>query len=255
MRPAFAADGSVRASCPQCGALLDLPYKEERLACSWCGSLLRPGLGIRVRHLLDHPRLDRAAAVAAFRGWSVSREMPPDLLRQAGEPEVGELDRFAFMRVKKPLGDDFIPLGPVPTPDVLLLAGLPADLRPPQTRDADPPRAPIMAEVLRDALAGLPRDGGVQEVFVEERAYYPAAYRYEGRRYTAVIDAAGGRVLAARTPGRQRLMGERLVAPPVAAVLFAEALFVPTLPGKAAAITLTAALLFALLRLAVARHG
>jgi hypothetical protein len=50
-------------------------------------------------------------------------------------------------------------------------------------------------------------------------------------------------------------MGERLLAPPVAALLFAEAALLPTLPGKVAGVVLTAILLVPALRWVVARHG
>lgn len=245
--------------CPQCGALLTVPHREELFTCPWCGSTLRPGEGARIYRLVERPRLGRAAAEQAVRAWLAGPELPRDA-DTAARIAVGPLERFPFLRVRGQGADRVVPLAPLTLPDVLELPAVPADLAPatasiPVGAEAPSRVVPVDDELLRRHLGELSGEAGLRELFVEERAYFPVHYSYQAERFTAVVDAGAGRVRAARHPARREVVGERLLAPPVALLLFVEAVLVPTLPLKVAAILVTAAALFPLTRWTVTRHG
>jgi hypothetical protein len=189
--------------------------------------------------------------------------MPSDLAGKAlGSLRIGGMQSFPFLRVKGRGGDQWRPLAPLPLPDVLDLAWVPADLHPVSDslttfcEESGPPgRLPPEDELLRAHLRQAARDPETREVYIEERVYFPAWYSYGGSHFSAIVAGGTARVLAARRPPGGRLMGERFLAPPSALLLIGVALFVPTLGGKLAGVAFTAVLLFLLLRWLVARHG
>jgi|GEM_PF-4833027 len=64
---------------------------------------------------------------------------------------------------------------------------------------------------------------------------------YEGRRYSAIVDAGAGRVLAVRRPARREVLGEPRVALGALALLFGEAVIAPGLAVKITVVLATAA--------------
>lgn len=215
-----------------------------------------------MHRLVARPRVTRQAAEEAVSAWMTGPEAPGDLLRDtSGFTQVGSLERFPFLRVKGPGSDRFFPLAPLPLPDVLQLTSVPADLRPflkpegPAAEEWEGRHVAPDEELLRARLKWAMKEPDISGISIEERAYYPVAYRYRNEHFTAVVDAGAGRVLAVRRPPRTWVIGERLIAPPVALLLFAEAALLPTLTGRLAGVGLTAVVLLFLLRGLVARHG
>jgi hypothetical protein len=257
-------DIDVEAPCPQCGALVGVSHGTEILSCPWCGSTLRPARGPLLHRLSEVPRLDREAALASLATWFAGPSFPPGMDEAERRAKVGELHFFPFLRVRSAGRHESLPLGALPIPDILLLPGVPAELRPgsaptdrfagegPRDRGS---RTLVDRELLwarLDRLEGDPPSGGL---LIEERAYFPVTYEWEDRHFTAVVAAASGQVLAVRRPGGPRVVRERLIVPPVAALLFAEAILLPTLAAKTAGIGLSAALILLVLRRWLGRSG
>lgn len=244
-------------ACPQCGALLAVPHQVDTFACTHCHSSLRRGAGVRVHRLFERPRVTPEAAAGFLRGWFASPAGPGDLEKEAVS-EIDGLHYVHFLRFRRTGADVVVPLAPLPTPEVLDLGGVPAQL------DSEPPAGAeeagvrviaIDEDLLKEGLRRAVADPEVDDVLVERRAYYPVRYTYRGDRYTAVVEAGSGRVLAERRPARREVLGERRVAAGAMLLLFAEAVVVPGLAARIVVIVVTAAGLYPMLRWAVARHG
>ena len=238
--------------CPQCSALLTAPHQVETFVCIHCGSSLRTGEGLRLYRLAQRPSVDGGAATGFLRSWFAGDEGPPDMGTVA-RYDVGDLRYFPFLRIRRSGADRVAPLAPLPSPEVMSLAQVPAQL----FADEDPALidGEIDEELLRKELRLAVADPGSREVLIEQRAYYPVQYSYKGGRYSAVIDGGSGRVLASRRPPRREVLGERRVALGLLALLFGEAVLVPGLTARIVVIAVTASASYPLLRRALARYG
>ena len=102
-----------------------------------------------------------------------------------------------------------------------------------------PPDPRLVEEVLAQALT----DQTVSRALVEYRGYYPAKYSLseaDGRPHTAIIAAGQGTVYGERPPARRRTARDQAVLLGTAALLMAEAGFVPGLQPRLAAVLVTA---------------
>lgn len=241
----------VRLPCPQCGALVTPPHQVETFTCPWCGSSLNAGRGPRVFHLAERPRLSREGAEQALRRWFAGPDTPRGL-EDGATVEVGELSWFPFLRVRGSGAERVVPLGPLGLPDLLDLPRMPADMVAAEPASAAGSTAVVDPDAVREGVRAASTDPSVREVAIEERAYYPVAYRYGGQPYTAVVSAGAGAVLAGRRPARVEVVGERSVAVGVMGVLLAEAVLLPGLPLKVAMVAVTAGGMYPLLRWLVA---
>ncbi len=264
--------------CPQCGGLVSVPRRVDRFSCSWCGSLLDPGSGLRFYRRAEQVRITREQAAERFRAWLASPELPRHAESEAAF-SVGELRLFPFLRLKGRGADRFLPMAELPTADVLDLTAVPAAL---EETDADegaganpgegagadpgggeapagngggPPRGAIEAspDLLAKALHEAAGQGS-SEAILEHRGFYPVSYTYRDDTFTAIVDVSGGRVWAGRRPALLRSQRETPVSLGVAALLMLEALLIPGLWPAAIAILLTVVVLFVALRPWL-RHG
>ncbi|HZK48695.1 MAG TPA: hypothetical protein VFD74_03735 [Thermoleophilia bacterium] len=258
--------------CPQCGALLTAPHQVDTFSCSYCGSSLRMGDGLRLYRLVERPLVSREAAAGFLRAWFAGNEGPADL-ETAARYELGGLRYFPFLRTRRNGADRVAPLAPLPSPEVMSLANVPAQLvaagRAPSdvsreisgeaagqsAADVPPEWAPLDEGLLRDGVRRASADPEAAELLIEQRAYYPVHYSYQGEHYSALVDAGAGRVLVARRPARREVLGERKVALGALALLFGEAVLVPGLAARIVVVVATAAGLYPLLRWALAHHG
>lgn len=239
---------TVETVCPQCSAVLTVPHQVDTFACSSCGSSLRTGEGLRLHRLVQRPSVTQEGALGFLRSWFAGDDGPADLEREA-RSELGDLRHFPFLRTRRTGADRVAPLASLPSLEVMSLANVPAQLV------AEAALLPVDEELLSKELKQAAADPGSREVMIEQRAYYPVQYSYKGERYSAVVDAGAGRVLAARRPARREVLGERKVALGTLLLLFAEALLVPGLPARIIVVLVTAAALYPVLRWALARYG
>lgn len=241
--------------CPQCGALSQPPHQVDTFVCPWCGSTLQAAGGVRVYRLMQRPRVTPAAAEQAVRAWFAGPDLPRGMER-AARVELGALTSFPFLRARSPESDTVSALAPLPLAEVAELERVPADLVPAaEGALAELSRTAVVEETLKDEVRRAAIDPGVRELFLEERVFYPVRYAYQGMRFSAVVEAGSGRVLARRHPARRDIVGQWGIALGTGVVLFGEALVLPGLPLKLGAVALSCAGLYPLLRWVVATHG
>lgn len=246
---------SLEVPCPQCGALLQPPRQVETFVCPWCGSTLHPADGVRVHRLVQLPRMTPAAAEQALRAWFAGPDLPRKL-ETAARVELGPLASFPFLRARGAQSDVVVPLAAVPLPEVAQLERVPADLVvPSEGALVGVRRISLDEQVLKDEARRALAEPSVDELFIEERTFYPARYSYQGMRFSAVVEAGSGRVLAGRRPARREVVGEWGIAVGVGALLFGEALLLPGLALKLGAVAVSGVGLYPLVRWVVATHG
>jgi hypothetical protein len=245
----------LEVPCPQCGALSQPPHQVDTFVCPWCGSTLHPDGGVRVYRLAQRPRVTPAAAEQAVRAWFAGPDLPRGMEREA-RVEVGALTSFPFLRARSPESESVSALAALPLAEVAELERVPADLVPAaEGALAELCRIAVDEEVLKAEVRRAMIDPGVRELFLEERVFYPVRYAYQSLRFSAVVEAGSGRVLAGRRPARRDIVGEWGLALGTGVVLFGEALLLPGLPLKIGAVALSGAGLYPLLRWVVATHG
>ena len=244
---------TVHTPCPQCGAATLLPSRGQAFTCSWCGSTLQVSEGIPLHYLVERPRLSRQEAEGLARG-RLGASVLGSAEAAAALLEVGSVRYFPYLRVRREGKDEALPLAAMPTADLFQLADVPADLL---ALEGDLPEGAQRADegLARTRLRESVADASVQSLSVEYRAYYPVAYRVPAGSFSALVPGAGGEVWAARRPARREVLGEKAMSAGVAALLFAEAILVPGLWPRVAAVVVSALLLFMALRWVVARHG
>lgn len=208
--------------------------------------------GVPLHYLVERPRLSRQEAEGLARGRLGASVLGP--VGAAALLEVGAVRYFPYLRVRREGKDEALPLAAMPTADLFQLADVPADL---QALEGDPPEGAQPADegLVRARLRESVADNTVQSLSVEYRAYYPVAYRVPAGSFSALVPGAGGELWAARRPARREVLGEKAMSAGVAALLFAEAILLPGLFPRVAAVLVTALLLFMALRWVVARHG
>ena len=241
--------------CPQCGALSEPPHQVDTFVCPWCGSTLHPADGVRVYRLAQRPRVTPAAAGQAVRAWFAGPDLPRGMEREA-RVEVGALTSFPFLRARRSESESVSALAALPLAEVAELERVPAALVPAaEGALTELHRTAVDEEVLKDEVRRATIDPGVRELFLEERVFYPVRYAYQGLRFSAVVEAGSGRVLAGRRPARRDVVGEWGIALGTGVILFGEALVLPGLPLKIGVVALSCAGLYPLVRWVVATHG
>ena len=116
------------------------------------------------------------------------------------------------------------------------------------------PDPTLVEEVLAQALT----DQTVSRALVEYRGYYPAKYSLgeaDDRPHAAIIAAGQGTVYGERPPARRRTARDQAVLLGTAALLMAEAGFVPGLQPRLAAVLVTALVAWIVLTWTVVRNG
>lgn len=246
---------SLEVPCPQCGALLQPPRQVETFVCPWCASTLHPADGVRVHRLVQLPRITPTAAEQALRAWFAGPDLPRNMETTA-RVEIGPVVSFPFLRARGGQSDVVAPLAVVPLPEVTQLERVPADLVvPAEGALVGVRRIPLDEQVLKNEVRQAVSDPVVRELFIEERTFYPVRYSYQSLRFSAVVEAGSGRVVAGRRPARRDVVGEWAIAAGVGALLFGEALLLPGLPLKLGAVAVSAVGLYPLVRWLVATHG
>ena len=112
----------------------------------------------------------------------------------------------------------------------------------------------LVEEVLAQALT----DQTVSRALVEYRGYYPAKYSLgeaDGRPHAAIIAAGQGTVYGERPPARRRTARDQVALLGTAALLMAEAAFVPGLQPRLAVVMVTALVAWIVLTWTVVRNG
>jgi LSD1 subclass zinc finger protein len=202
------AHPSVQLLCRQCSAPLPVEQGAKLVECEYCGTTNYVEKGRTVFHYVVRTTVRENDALAALRRWMGGNQTVKDLDKKA-KIEVTNFQLFPmwFTRVSSGNGEKVI-MEPAAALSVseLKQSSIPAaDLEPfDPTYDEDAITATVPYDALMQWLADnhgvQPSD--VQEVSLVHLPIYQCKYSFDGRRYTAVVDAATSEVFANIYPSK-----------------------------------------------------
>jgi len=189
-------------SCTQCGGQLHPEEGQIFLTCPYCGSTVYLDKSRVVFHWYIAPTLDEAKARGALARWMAGDQTIKDLDKKASLSGVSfEYFPIWFFKCRSASGLEEIVLEPAAATSVseIRTIHLPAgDLRKYEASlesQARPPSVPLQA-----ALEWLVQRQSPQNEIAEQSLVhiplYTFKYGYQGKLYTAIVEAATGGVLA-----------------------------------------------------------
>jgi hypothetical protein len=193
--------------CAQCGGLLHPDEGQVFLVCPYCGSAVYLDASKVVFHWALTPTLGELEAGAALHRWMAGNETVKDLDRKAQRTSSS----FSFfplwlLKIKDGTGQR-VHLEPAAATSVTALRelALPAgDLvryEPGWEPQSVPPSVPLEAVIHWQSQVGVkPED--IAEASLVHVPIYTFKYNFQGQPYTAVVEAATGRVLANLYPAK-----------------------------------------------------
>ncbi|MBI3158079.1 MAG: hypothetical protein HYZ26_00585 [Chloroflexi bacterium] len=196
------AQPTTKFQCTQCGGELKPDQGQLFLTCPFCGSTVYLDKSKVVFHWYVAPTLDEAKARGALARWMSGNETVKDLDKKARLGGVSfRYFPLWYFKHKDAGGRERITLQPAAATSVTEVAHLqlpPGDLRKYEDRldnDSEPPSVPLDA-----ALEWARRGPAVKETPAESALVhvplYTFKYEFSGETYTALVDAASGKVLA-----------------------------------------------------------
>jgi hypothetical protein len=193
--------------CAQCGGALRPDEGQIFLVCPFCGSTVYLDKSQVVLHWSLTPTLDEPQARAALARWMAGNETVKDLDRKSQLTGV-EFHYFPLwlLKVKDGPGERAI-LAPAAATSVTALRelALPAgDLVRYEVSiegQSIPPSIPLETVLRWQAQVGTPADQ-IREAALVHLPLFTFKYDYRGHVYTAVVEAASGRVLANLYPAK-----------------------------------------------------
>jgi hypothetical protein len=193
--------------CAQCGGALRPDEGQIFLVCPFCGSTVYLDKSQVVLHWSLTPTLDEPQARAALARWMAGNETVKDLDRKSHLTGV-EFHYFPLwlLKVKDGPGERAI-LAPAAATSVTALRelALPAgDLVRYETSIESisvPPSIPLETVLRWQGQVGTPTDQ-IREAALVHLPLFTFKYDYRGHAYTAVVEAASGRVLANLYPAK-----------------------------------------------------
>jgi len=194
-------------TCTQCGGELHPDEGQIFLACPYCAATVFVEKARVLFHWSVAPTLDPQQAAAALRRWMSGSQTVKNLDQKAQVvSQTFEYFPLWYFVSRSAQGDETANLEPAAATSVTELRGLalPAgDLRP---YAADLDEQSILPDVPREtALAWLEesRPGvEVRETALVHVPLYTFKYQFQGKLFTAVVEAATGRVLANIFPSK-----------------------------------------------------
>ncbi|MGH2536173.1 MAG: hypothetical protein ACRDHL_02135 [Candidatus Promineifilaceae bacterium] len=198
----------VQLLCRQCSAPLPVEQGTAYVVCEYCGTTNVVEKGQTVFHYALRPTLRPDDAAAALRRWMAGNETVKGLDTQA-QIEPPEYQSFPMWLVRADqAGREQVYLEPAAAISIAGLKELTVPAADLEAHDpADDPAAVEATVPYKAMLEWLARDHGVDQGQINEAALlqvplYQFKYSYAGRRYTALVDAAAGRVFAAIFPSK-----------------------------------------------------
>jgi hypothetical protein len=194
--------------CRQCGAVLPVEQGSQLVLCDFCGASNALDKSQAVLHYVVRPTIRDDAAEAALRRWMAGNQTVKDLDKKCQiEPPEYQLFPMWLVRANQD-GQERVLLEPAAALSVseLKRLALPAADLEPFAAEGD--SAAIAPTVPYDAmLRWLADDHRVQPASIRESSIvhlpiYLFKYTYNGRRYTALVDAASSQVFANLFPSK-----------------------------------------------------
>ena len=221
----------VQILCRQCSAPLPVEHGSQYVECEYCGTTNVVEKGQSVFHYAVQATVDEAEALAALRRWMAGNETIKGL-DQAAKIERPLFEYFPMWLVRRRReGQESIYLEPAAALAVSELKHLtlPAgDLQPyDEAIDDEVVKATVPYETmmgwLREEYGLTPAE--IHEVALVHLPVFHFVYTYKDRRYSAVVDAATGRVFCNIFPAKWEVPYRTIGA--VAFVAYFLAAFIP----------------------------
>ncbi len=197
--------------CSQCAAVLPVEQGSQFVTCEFCGATNFVDKRGAVLHYAVRATVDETAASAAVRRWMGGNDTVKDLDKKAVlERPSFQLFPMWLMRVDEN-GQEKVVLEPAAALSIFDLTELsiPAsDLEPyDHTMDGDAIVPTVPIETVRKWLAENQKiaAGQIKESSLVHLPLYLFKYTFEGRAYTAVVDAASSQVFATVYPSKMEV--------------------------------------------------
>ena len=203
-----AVPAPVQILCRQCSAPLPVEQGTQFVICEYCGTTNHVDKGRTVLHYAVNSTISEEEAEAALRRWMAGNDTVKGLDRQAriGKPTFQHFPMW-LVRVSRD-GQETIYLEPAAALSVSELkhVTIPAsDLEPyDHTMDPDAVEATVPYKAMLGWLGGEHRvkEKDISELSLVHIPIYIIKYTFKDRQYTALVDAAAGRVFANIFPSK-----------------------------------------------------
>ncbi len=197
------AQPTTRFQCTQCGGNLKPDQGQLFLTCPFCASTVYLDKSKVVFHWYVAPTLDESKARAALARWMSGNQTVKDLDKKSQVTEVAfEYFPLWFFRQQDAGGKERILLEPAAATAVTEVSHLqlpPGDLRKYEDRldaQSHAPSVPLNAALEWAAQQSPAVKQNVVESALVHVPLFTFKYDFNGRTYTAVVDAASGKTLA-----------------------------------------------------------
>ena len=197
--------------CHQCAAVLPVEQGSQFVTCEFCIATNFVDKSGAVLHYAVRATLDETAASAAVRRWMGGNDTVKDLDKKAVlERPSFQLFPMWLLRIDQN-GQEKVVLKPAAALSVIDLTELsiPAsDLEPyDHTMDGDAIAPTVPLETVRKWLAENQKvaAGQIKESSLVHLPLFLFKYKFEGREYTAVVDAASSQVFASIYPSKREV--------------------------------------------------
>jgi hypothetical protein len=202
------APPSTQLLCRQCAALLLVEQGSHYVTCGFCGATNYVDKGRALFHYVVRETVRENEALAALRRWMAGNQTVKGLDRQAKiESPVLELFPMWLIRAVQN-GEEKVVMEPAAAISISELKQLTipaADLEPyDHSFDSTAVAPTVPYEMMLRWLADDHKigQGDIREVSLVHLPIYLCKYDFQGRRYTAVVDAASGKVFANLFPSK-----------------------------------------------------
>lgn len=208
----FATDSpNTQILCHQCAAVLPVEQGSQFVTCEFCGATNFVDKSGAVLHYAVRATVDETAASAAVRRWMGGNATVKDLDKKAVlERPSFQMFPMWLMRINQN-GQEKVVLEPAAALSILEITELsiPAsDLEPyDHTMDGDAIVPTVPIGTVRKWLAENQKiaAGQIKESSLVHLPLFLFKYKYEGREYTAVVDAASSQVFASIYPSKREV--------------------------------------------------
>lgn len=197
--------------CHQCTAVLPVEQGSQFVTCEFCGATNFVDKSGAVLHYAVRATVDETTAAAALRRWMGGNATVKDLDKKAVlERPSFQMFPMWLVRVNQS-GQEKVVLEPAAALAVFELTELsiPAsDLEPyDHTMDGDAIAPTVPLDTVRKWLAENQKiaAGQIKESSLVHLPLYVFKYQFEGRAYTAVVDAASSQVFASVYPSKREV--------------------------------------------------
>jgi LSD1 subclass zinc finger protein len=221
----------VQILCRQCSAPLPVEHGSQYVECEYCGTTNVVEKGQSVFHYAVQPTVDETESVAALRRWMAGNDTIKGLDREA-KIERPEFEYFPMWLVRRRRGDEediFLePAAALAVSELKHLSVPAGDLQPYDEAMED---AAVRATVPYETMLGWlkeeheVRPAEIHEVALVHLPVFHFVYSYKDRRFSALVDAATGRVFCNIFPAKWEVPYQTIGA--VAFVAYFLAAFIP----------------------------